>query len=183
MAESLFVVLAFSLFLQQPAANPKPKPAQSPGSPANSTRGWPERNGQQDASMPDEMRTRLAIERAEIEHRKIMTSAEQVGALATEIKEAYEKAGKLSSAEIKKLGTIEKLAKRILSHSGGERFGEKTDSTGELTLESAIDRLCDAGTDIKKKVTEKTRFVVSMEIISGSNDIIHLVQFIRRNHK
>lgn len=176
------VSLVILLMLGQ-SSSPVPKTRQpAPKSTVTVIREAPE-DERQDPGMPEEMRTRLAIERAEIEHKKILSSAEKVGDLTAQIHKIYSETGKLTSDEIKKLGEVEKLAKRILTHSGGDLTADDPGGHNHLTLTEAIDRLSEVGASVKKSVSEKTRFVVSMQIISDSNHLVHLVQFIRKNNK
>lgn len=139
---------------------------------------------QEPPGLPDEMRSRLRIEREESAHKKILESAKEVGELSLEVHRSFRERGKLSSDDLKKLSTIEKLAKRVLSHAGGEEFEAKKDSsTEQLTLSDAVNQLVIAGSQIKEKVTVETRFVVSMAVIEASNEVIRLAQYVRRAQK
>lgn len=138
---------------------------------------------QEAAGFPDEMRSRLRIERAEIEYKKILDSAKELGELSLDVNRSYREHGKLESNDVKKLSTIEKLAKRILSHAGGEQFALKDKAAGALTVADAVNQLAVAASDVKEKVTAETRFVVSTAVIEVSNEVIRLAQFIRRTKK
>ena len=162
------------------APSSKPKPMQ----PSPSDRALqPQDVGQEGPTLPPEMSSRLAIERAEDEHRKILETANQVGDLTAEIRQRYTERGNLSGDDIKKLGTVEKLAKRILEHAGGEVVNEAEGKPEQISLASALEQLSTAGASVKKSICTNTRFVVSASIIADSNEIIHLAQFIRHVQK
>lgn len=156
-------------------------------SPANSTRIRNPNEAMdprpQDPSIPDDMRIRLAIERAESEHRKVMEDVEKLHNLSEDVVKRYREAGKFSDNEIKKVGTIEKLAKRILNHAGGNEVDDKESEAPRLSMAEAVDQLSVAVSNIKKSMTEETRFVVSAMVIANSNEVINLAQFIKRSNK
>ncbi|MGH9827153.1 MAG: hypothetical protein ACREDR_28330, partial [Blastocatellia bacterium] len=97
-----------------------PLPGQQPGMPPASS------NPRQEAPvLPDEMRTKMEIERADTEHKKLLDSARELGTLSSDVEKAYKQSSKLGAGEYKKLGSIEKLAKRILSDCGGMEVSGK----------------------------------------------------------
>ena len=136
---------------------------------------------EQDLNMPEEMRVRLAIERANNEYRKNLEDADRLNELATEIAKGYHERGQLNADELKKLGSIEKLAKRLLSQAGGDQVDDN--STAQKTLDETVDRMSTAAATVQKTLKEQTRFVVSATAISNLNDVINLVQFIRRKYR
>ena len=139
---------------------------------------------EQDGSrLPDDMRIKMAIARAEEDHKKILEDVEKLSELSIEITRGYDKDKRLSSDDLKKLGTMEKLAKRILNHAGGEEVEPKTDSTENMLMDKAIDTLATTVANIKKEMSAETRFVVSATVIANSNEVISLSRFIRRAKK
>ncbi|HKP14371.1 MAG TPA: hypothetical protein VJZ91_19780, partial [Blastocatellia bacterium] len=88
--------------------------------------------------------------------------------------------GKLAGDDMKKLGTIEKLAKRILSQAGGDEVGDRAEDIQGKPLNDAVEQLSAAADKVQKCIKEQTRFVVSATVVSNTNDIIHLAQHIRR---
>ena len=135
----------------------------------------------QDITLPDEMRARLLIARAEEEHRKFLEDVKKLGELSNEITVSFDKRGNLASDDVKKLATIEKLAKRILGHAGGSEVDDKTAQTKQLSVKDAIAQLTDAVGKITKTVMAETRHVVSATVIEQANDVINLAQFIRHS--
>ena len=139
---------------------------------------------EQDGSrLPDDMRIKMAIARAEEDHKKILEDVEKLSELSDEIVRGYDKDKRLSSDDLKKLGTMEKLAKRILNHAGGEEVEPKSDSTETMLMDKAIDTLATTVANIRKEMTAETRFVVSATVIANSNEVISLSRFIRRAKK
>jgi hypothetical protein len=138
---------------------------------------------QENSRLPDDMRIKMAIARAEEDHKKVLEDVEKLSDLSSEIAHAYDERKSLSSDDMKKLGTMEKLAKRILTHAGGEEVDSKSDSTENLVMEQAIDMLSTTVANIKKEMSGETRFVVSATVIANSNEVINLSRFIRRAKK
>jgi hypothetical protein len=132
---------------------------------------------EQDTGFQHDMRIKMAIARAEGEHKKLLEDVEKLSNLSSEIAKGYGEHKKLSSDEIKKLGTIEKLARRVLTNSGGDEVDHKPD---HMQLAEAIDKLNTTAECIKKEMTAETRFVVSATVIANSNEVISLARFIRQ---
>ena len=136
---------------------------------------------EQDLNMPEEMRVRLAIERANNEYRKILEDADRLNELTTEIARGYHDHKQLNADELKKLGNIEKLAKRLLSQAGGDQVDDN--SPGQKSMDETVDQMSTAAATVQKTLKEQTRFVVSATAISNLNDVINLAQFIRRRYR
>ncbi len=132
--------------------------------------------------IPADMRKKMARERAENEHRKILEDVKMLDDLSSELVKEYRERGKFSPEEMKKIVQIEKLAKRILSGVGGNEVEDERE-TPPVSIAEALDQLNTAVTSIKKSMMTETRFVVSAMVIANSNEVINLAQFIRRNQK
>ena len=130
-------------------------------------------------SLPEEMRVRMASERADTEHRKILDAAKQLDELSLDLAKKYKENTRITAEEVKKLATIEKLAKKILNGVAGEEVSAKDGDSEKLTISDAVERLSAAAASIDKSITTSTRFVVSATVIADSNEVIHLTQFIR----
>jgi hypothetical protein len=138
---------------------------------------------EQDLNLPEEMRIKLAIERADIEYRKTLADAEKLSDLSAEVAKIYHERGSLSPEEMKKVGTIEKLAKRILNQAGGDEVDDKTAKAEQTSLAEACEKLTSAAAKIRDNMKTQTRFVVSATVIASSNEVINLAQFIRHSQK
>jgi hypothetical protein len=140
-------------------------------------------NEQEGSRLPEDMRVKMAIARAEEDHRKILDDVEKLTNLSSEVAKGYGEHKRLSNDDVKKLGTIEKLAKHVLNHAGGDQVDWKSDSSGHMLLAEAIDMLSTTAANIRKEMTAETRFVVSATVIANSNEVISLSRFIRRARK
>ena len=163
------LLLAFAATAQ--AVRPDPKPP-------SKTDKYPD-DGQEVSHLPEDMRTKMAIARAEEDHKKVLEDVEKLNNLSTEIVRGYGESKRLSADDIKKLGTIEKLAKHVLTQSGGEEVDQKSDATEHMPLADAIDLLSTTVANIRKEMTAETRFVVSANVIANSNEVINLSRIIR----
>ena len=134
-------------------------------------------------TLPEEMRVKMANERAENEHKKVLEEVEKLNALSDEIAKGYGERKQLSAEELRKLRTIEKLAKHVLTHSGGEETGDKEGSAERLPIAEAIEKLKSAAANIEKDMKAETRFVVSATVIANSNEVINLSRVIRHAQK
>ena len=166
-------ILAFASAATSQITRPQVKPGETK-TPADE---------QENTRLPDDMRIKMAIARAEEDHKKILEDVEKLSDLSIEVTRGYGEHKRLSSDDMKKLGTMEKLAKRILSHAGGEEVDTKSESTENLAMAEAIDMLNTTVANIKKEMAGETRFVVSATVIANSNEVISLSRLIRRAKK
>ncbi len=175
-----FLLLAICLLLAAPA------PAQQTQSPiGQSDIRNPEKSQKDkdhDINIPDEMLKKMEIERRESEHKKVLEDVDKLSDLTDEISKSYGERKKISAQDVKKLGTIEKLAKHVLASAGGEEVDDKPGAAG-MTLADAVEKLNAAAASIKKDVKAETRFVVSAVVIANSNEVISLARFIRHSQK
>src|SRR5206468_7474499 len=124
---------------------------------------------QENSHIPEEMRIKMEIARADEEYKKTLDDADKLSTLSTEVTQAFHGAGKLAGDDLKKLGTIEKLAKRILSQAGGDEVGDRSDDLQSKPLNDALDQLSAAADKVQKCIKEQTRFVVSATVISNAD--------------
>ncbi len=168
----LSVLLSLSAQTSRPVTRQSQPPAETP----------PEhRASDQDIELPAEMRARLAIERAEGEHRRFVNDVNKLEELSTEVAKNYREKNSISTEDLKKLGSIEKLARKVLSHAGGSAVEDE--ELRSLPLPEAVERMSAAAASIKKNLMAETRHVVSATVIGYSNEIINLAQMIRRVKK
>ena len=179
MAKTFFLPVAFVLLIAASAAAQSATPARPPvrvaAPPPGAVPGE-----QENTHIPEEMRIKMEIARADEEYKKTLEDADKLSSLSTEVTHAFHGAGKLAGDDLKKLGTIEKLAKRILTQAGGDEVGNNSADLQSKPLNDALDQLSAAADRVQKSIKEQTRFVVSATVISNANDIIHLAQHIRR---
>lgn len=140
------------------------------------------KDADQNVNFPEDMRIKMAIERADSEYRKAIEDADKMNDLSAEIAKSYRDNGRLGPDELKKVGTIEKLAKRILSQAGGDEVDDKS-KPAPRPLSEVIEQMSTAAANIQKSIKAQTRFVVSATVIANSNEVINLAQFIRHSIK
>lgn len=179
MAKTFFLPIAFVLLIAGCAAaqtaTPNRPPVRVASPPPSAIPGE-----QENTHIPEEMRIKMEIARADEEYKKTLEDADKLSSLSTEVTQAFHGAGKLAGDDLKKLGTIEKLAKRILTQAGGDEVGGSSADLQSKPLNDSLDQLSAAADLVQKSIKEQTRFVVSATVISNANDIIHLAQHIRR---
>jgi hypothetical protein len=180
---AIFSLVFSAAAIGQTAKQPAQKQPVPPPPPPAATQKLPDNDNQEMSHMPEEMRIKMAIARAEEDHKKILEDVEKLSNLSGDVAKNYGDTKQLSGDDIKKLGTIEKLAKRILTHAGGEEVDPKTGANEQLALANAIDMLGTSVANIKKEMTAETRFVVSATVIANSNEVISLSRLIRRSKK
>lgn len=170
----IFLLLPTVVTAQSSNSSAKPRPAAVDEDRA-------EQLNQQDLNLPPEMRSRLAIERANNEYRKIIEDAEKMNELSAEVAKRYNDKNRLSSDDVKNVAQIEKLAKRILTFAGGSE--EKIEEKRSLTLPEAIIQLDKAVESVRKFLITETRHVVSAKLIADANEAVNLAQVIRHLQK
>jgi len=180
----VFILAMLASFLSSETRGQSPSPAPSQPIPRLKTSDDLPKDDQQDGGkLPEEMRVRMEIERADAEHKKVLEDADKLNELSDEVQKGFQQNGRLSVDDVRKVGTIEKLAKRILSHAGGDLIDDKTARPGQMSIDEALTQLGTAAASIKKEMKTETRFVVSASVISHSNEVINLAQFIRHLNK
>ncbi len=138
---------------------------------------------EQDITLPDEMRVRLAIERAEGEHRKFLEDVKELGGLSDQLTAGYDKRGQLASEDLKKVSAIEKRAKRMLVYAGGKEVDAKPSGPAQLSIKDAVAQLGAIIGKLTKTVMTETRHVVSATVIADLNEVLNLAQYIRESQK
>ena len=138
---------------------------------------------EQHSNLPEEMRIRMAIERADGEHRKVLDDVQKLAGLSAEFVAAFRNRGSLTPDDMKTLNNIRKLAKRILSHAGGDEVDDDTKEIDKLTVAEAVEHLQIAVDQIKDETISRTRHIVSATVIANSNQVINLSQLIRSKQK
>ena len=160
-----------------PAQSSRPAPS-PPLPPINSPPDKPE--GHDFGADPEgDMRVRLAIKADQKQHEETLVRAREASELGTELLDAYKLNKSLNSDEAKKLERLEKLVKRIRNDAGGTNKEEQTEDPPS-TLETSIKRLADLTSELRKDVEKTPRHVVSAVVIDRANDLIGLIQHVRK---
>jgi len=169
------------LLLPTVSAAQSDRPTPSPSD--NQSGGRLPREEKRENDFPDEMLKKMEIARKESEHKKVLEDADKLSDLSEEVFKNFGERRHLASDDLKKLGTIEKLAKHVLTNAGGEEVDDKPDDAANLTIANALEKLSAAAASIRKEMKAETRFVTSASVIAKSNEVISLSRFIRHNQK
>jgi hypothetical protein len=120
----------------------------------------------------------MLIARRENEYKKVMENVEQLNDLSEQFADRFRRDGRLGDGDLKLMGQIEKLARQVLSHAGGESVEDKEEK--KPTLSEAVDLIAAEAAKIKRDMTAETRYVVSASVIASSNQVINLSRYVRR---
>src|SRR5437868_14822725 len=123
MAKTSILLIAFVLLAATSAAA-QATPAQTRPSVPPPPVNFPGHDDQEHTHLPDEMRARMEIARADAEYKKALDDADKLSSLSSEVAHVFRDTGKLAGDDLKKVGTIEKLAKRILTQAGGDEVAD-----------------------------------------------------------
>ena len=170
----LLLLAAFSVNAQ--GSRPAPSP---PAPPISFGNDKPDTHPDFGADPEADMRARLAIKADQKQHEENLVRAREASELGTELLNAYEANKTFNSEETKKLEKLEKLVKKIRNDAGGLNNEDEFQDTPS-TLEMAIKRLADLTSQLRKAVEKTPRHVVSTAVIDRANDLIGLIQRLRK---
>lgn len=126
----------------------------------------------------DTMR-RMAIKRAEEEHKKLVKSSQQAAEIAGRLNQDIqgEKRDTLGRGAEKKLKEIEKAAKQIRNNVGSNN--DDKDFETPKTLEDAVTRLSETSKRLSEQMEKTSRHITSATIIISASDMLRLIKFLR----
>lgn len=145
---------------------------------AHSAAGQSERDDSGRLSTREEMLRNLEVRRREALYKENLERAKESAQLGAEISDAYKKQNSLGSAEAKKLGRIEKLAKNIRNDHGGDDDDEALKEPPR-NLAEAVDLLARMSESLKNKIEKTPKHVISASVITSANQLLELIRFIR----
>ncbi len=154
----------------RPAPSPPPPPISSSDKPEHPDFG---------ADPSEDLRARLAIKADQKHHEETLERAREASELGSQLLDAYKTTKSIGGEENKKLDRLEKLVKRIRNDAGGLNNEEETKEAPN-TLEAAMRRLADLTTELRKDVEKTPRHVISAVVIDRANDLIGLIQRLRK---
>jgi len=154
----------------RPAPSPPPPPITSSDKPEHPDFG---------ADPSEDLRARLAIKADQKHHEETLERAREASELGSQLLDAYKTTKSIGGEENKKLDRLEKLVKRIRNDAGGLNNEEETKEAPN-TLEAAMRRLADLTTELRKDVEKTPRHVISTVVIDRANDVIGLIQRLRK---
>jgi hypothetical protein len=124
----------------------------------------------------------VEIKRREQAYKENLERAKESAALGAELREAYERAKGLGSAEQKKLSRMEKLARAIREQAGGDDNKEDMKDWPPDPGASFV-QLQELSEELNTKVEKTPRHVVSTSVINTANKLLGLIRHIRSTFK
>lgn len=130
---------------------------------------------EQNETMLDTLR-KMKIKREEEEHKKTLSKGFQIKQnIQALLKDASD--GRLPHSAEKRLKDIEKSAKQIRSDFGGS--GDEELESPPNTLDDALKRLDETGTQLNDRLAKTSRQVISVSVVESATDIVQLVKILR----
>lgn len=119
------------------------------------------------------------LKNEEKEYNEMLERAAEAAKLGAELKRDFERNQRLTSDDLKKIDSLEKLVKRIRRDLGGKSGeDEEVDVTN---LENAFTEIENAARELSEELKVSTRYSVSVKAIENSNALLVLMQFVRSN--
>jgi len=173
------ILLSTFIFLSAMTARAQSsRPAPSPPAPPITSSDKPE-HPDFGADPSEDLRARLAIKVDQKHHEETLERAREASELGSQLLETYKTIKSIGDDENKKLDRLEKLVKKIRNDAGGLNNEEETKEAPN-TLEAAMRRLADLTTELRKDVEKTPRHVISAVVIDRANDVIGLIQRLRK---
>ncbi|MBV9957729.1 MAG: hypothetical protein JO360_04875 [Acidobacteria bacterium] len=144
------------------------------------TRNQPNDPTDQESQLIEEMRAKWEIKYAEKERTENVDRAREAAQLGSELYHNYTNSQLFSQTEKKKLDRLEKVTRKIRSQAGGSD-GDNEDEQVPTQMESAVKRLSEASSELRKAVENTPRQVVSATVIERANEILEIIRFIRNS--
>lgn len=156
----------------QPPANPKP----------NMTDASNER-GEKTYAPGDpilETMTKMRIRSEEKEHAEFIERGSEVVRLSAELNKLFLQFGSVER-NAEKLNQLEKTIKKIRKTLGGsDDKDDNAPETNPANLAEALAKLAEIGESLGEAVKTSTRYTISADSIDNTNELLELINFIRR---
>jgi hypothetical protein len=134
------------------------------------------------AGTREEMLRNVEIKRREQAYKENLERAKEGAALGVELLQTYERAKAIGSAEQKKLGRMEKLARAIREQAGGDDDKEELKDLPPDTAAWFV-QLKKLSEELNEKVERTPRHVVSTSVINTANRLLGVIRHIRSAFK
>jgi hypothetical protein len=125
-----------------------------------------------------EFAARASLARANAEYKQNLKRAGDSATLAISLRRAFQQNRSLTSAQIKNLEQLEKLARRIRGYAGGSDDGEAMDDT-PADIGESLTRIADIAVQLQQEVEKTSRQAISAKIITSANELVALVRHAR----
>lgn len=140
---------------------------------------------EQPRSVKDFLAKRRA-EKAKKDHEELLQRGDELLQLTGQLETAYEQKKGLSSADLEKLETVEKLAEKIRKSMGGDDDDDDNNKVDAATKKNPVEDVGDAVVNLKEmalklvdELKKTSRFGISAVAIQTSNSVLKLVRFLR----
>lgn len=174
----LWVTIA--MLLAAVAATAQTPPAKGvPRPPDNSQSGDKDDRPDFGTDPVEEMRSKLAIKADQKEYQENLARAREASELGSQILGAFEANKTIGNDEARKLERLEKITKKIRNDAGGQNPTEEAPDMPN-TLEKAIKRVADLAGELRKDVEKTPRHVISAVVIDRANNLLGLIQRVRK---
>lgn len=172
---ALVAGLAPGIFAQRPSSSPPP-----PSNPLAERDSPPSlRPGSTASEAEDEMKVKREIKLLQKEHEETVQHAQEAAELGEQILNSYQAGKNVSQADHKKLDKLERLVRKIRNQAGGSSGDEKPEPW-KSDLESAFKGVAELSAKLRKEVEKTPRQVVSASIIEQANNLLELIQYVRK---
>ncbi len=125
------------------------------------------------------MKVKREIKLLQKEHEETVQHAQEAAELGEQILNSYQAGKNASQADHKKLEKLEKLVRKIRNQAGGSGGDEKPEPW-KSDLESAFKGIAELSARLRKEVEKTPRQVVSASIIEQANNLLELIQYVRK---
>lgn len=151
---------------KMPDATERPEKTYSPGDPM----------------LENLMKMRIRAE--EKEHAEFVGRGAEVARLTEQISRSFAESGAIVR-DLDKLNQLEKVVKKIRKNMGGSDDDKKDDNyetpeSNPATIAEAVTKLAEIGADLSESVKTSSRYTVSADSINNANELLELINFIRR---
>lgn len=146
--------------------------------------GMPDASEQKETSFAagdpiGETMEKMRIRAEEKEHAEFVERGEEVARLTRQISESFAITGSIMR-DFDKLGQLEKTVKRIRKNLGGSDDKDDVPESNPASVAAAVTKLAEIGADLSESVKTSSRHTISADSIDDANELLELINFIRR---
>jgi hypothetical protein len=123
---------------------------------------------------------KMKIRAEEKEHAEFVGRGEEVSQLTEQISKSYALSG-AALKDLDKLNQLEKTVKKIRKNLGGsDKDKNETPESNPASVADAMTKLAEVGANLGESVKTSTRYTISADSIDNANELLELINFIRR---
>lgn len=123
---------------------------------------------------------KMKIRAEEKEHAEFVGRGAEVAQLTEQISRSYAASGAVLK-DLDKLNQLEKTVKKIRKNLGGsDNDKDEMPESNPGTIAEAMTKLAEIGASLGESVKTSTRYTISADSIDNANELLELINFIRR---